>query len=106
MGAKEKLSSKKRQRYITDKRAALDREYATTDRPKHHLLNEPLTVAPPTFVHAGRAHKVPLVPEVESGQCRPIPDEGEKLHKKSRLRYMTCKWHQMHHEQHPSYILP
>ena len=82
MGAKEKLSSKKRQRYITDKRAALDREYATTDRPKHHLLNEPLTVAPPTFVHAGRAHKVPLVPEVESGQYRPLPDEGEKLHKK------------------------
>ncbi len=70
MGAKEKLSSKERQRYITDKRAALDREYATTDRPKHHLLNEPL----------GRAHKVPLVPEVESGQCRPLPDEGEKLH--------------------------
>ena len=65
--------------YITDKQAALDREYATTDRPEHHLLNEPLTVAPPTFVRAGRARKIPLVPEVESGQCRSLPDEGEKI---------------------------
>ena len=50
------------------------------DRPKHHLLNESLTVAPPTSVRAGRAHKVPLVPEVEGGQCRPLPDKGEKIH--------------------------
>ena len=66
-------------------------------------------MAPPIFVRAGRAHKVPLVPEVESGQCRPLPDEGEKNYIKNRgcgYQYMTRKWHQMHHELHPSYILP
>ena len=51
-------------------------------------------MAPPTFVRAGRAHKVPLVPEVEleSGQCRPLPDEGEKNYIKNRgcgYQYMT-----------------
>ncbi len=62
-------------------------------------------MAPPIFVRAGRAHKVPLVPEVESGQCRPLPDEGEKVHKKFAAAVINI-WHQMHHEQHPSYILP
>ena len=66
-------------------------------------------MAPPTSVRAGREHKVPLVLEVESGQCRPLPDKGERKYIKNRgcgYQYMTHKWHQMHHEQHPSYILP
>ena len=69
-------------------------------------------MAPPTFVRAGRSHKVPQVldgAEVESGPCRPLPDEGERKYTKNRgcgYQYMTHKWHQMHHEQHPSYILP
>ena len=39
-------------------------------------------MAPRTSVRAGHAHKVPLVPEGENGQCRPLPDEGEKQHVK------------------------
>ena len=41
------------------------------------------------------------------GNHTATPDEG--IHKKNRgcgYQYMTHKWHQMHHEQHPSYILP
>ena len=62
-------------------------------------------MAPPTSVHARRAHKVPLILEVESGQRQPLPDEGEKITLKSLscgYEYTTRKWHQMHHEQHPS----
>ena len=66
-------------------------------------------MAPAISVRAGRAYKVPRVPEVKSGQWRPLLDEGEKITLKNRgcgYEYMTYKWHQMHHEQHPSYILP
>ena len=52
-----------------DKRVALDHEYAATDRPKYHLPNEPLTVAPTISICAGRTYKVPLVQEVRADNC-------------------------------------
>ena len=70
-------TAKKRQCY-TNKQAALDRKYATADRPKYNLLNEPLSVAPPTSIHAECAYKVLLVLEAKSGQWRPLLDKSEK----------------------------
>ena len=42
--------------------------------PKYHQPNEPLPVAPPSFVRAAHAFKLPLVWEVESGQWRTLPE--------------------------------
>ena len=61
-------TAKKLRCYIADNRAALDCEYVSADRPKYHLLNGCLSMAPPTFVRTVRAYKVPLVTEVDGGQ--------------------------------------
>ena len=57
----------------------IDRDYATTDRPKYYLLNDPLTMAPPISVRAERTYKVPLVLEAKRGQWQPLLDKGEKI---------------------------
>ena len=72
-------TAKKRQHYITDKRVALDHEYATTDRPKYHLPNMPLTVAPTISVRAGRAYKVPVVQEVRADNCDHYQTKVKKI---------------------------
>ena len=61
-------TAKKRQ-LGTDKQAALDCEYAPTDRAKYHPLDEPLTLAPPISVRAGRACKSIAMSTITGRTC-------------------------------------
>ena len=92
---------------------ALDREYATTDRPNYHrTYTERALNRGSTHLRSRRARVQSTAgSEGKSGQWRPLPDEG-KLHKNLKSaaavmnNYMTRKWHQIHHGWHPSCILP